>query len=90
MKNRRGKELCSLSASLAVHLFLHLQPLGLFAGLNSLRKKIKQRQECSPVLAALLWLRLGALALGEQDSIFNLGGKCLCQRMGIVVRVASR
>lgn len=43
------------------------------------------------MLAALLWLQAGgALALGEQDAIFNLGGKRLGQRMGIVVGVASR
>lgn len=28
--------------------------------------------------------------LGEQESLFNLGGKCLGRRMEIMVRVASR
>lgn len=28
--------------------------------------------------------------LGEQDSLFSLGGKCLGRRMEIIMRVVSR
>lgn len=91
MKNKRGKELCSLSASHVCATTSAFAALGALCYFKFPWEKNLLNEFC------LLLAGCSALVLDWEGSYaqgvrlaFYLGGKCLGERMEITVRVASR